>query len=406
MEKHKLKIAIIDDGVNIELIHRLIGRRMDVTCLQAQNDDYVTQPIESLQVINHGTICTSILLEALSKMNILDYVEVISISILDERNQHNLQQLSDTIQWGINQQVDLISLSIGSKVFASAAELIEISKKAERKNMVIVAAAANDGVITYPACLPSVIGVRVTKSILDEECVYGDSLDGINIQISMPELEILKILEQDFGHYLPKTNSLLVPVVVGQIASIILEEKRMMSIEHIKEFFAKKKKINFIRDGYRYPLLTNTLVMKNIEENEIPIIAFGYHPSNKNSIEKLASVIQQELLKNEYNCACVSDMLLVSCFEKNWFKLPLESTKEWINFYANFLNVNIIIVISEEERLNTIIPFCFIDAIISERKTYFNCPSYHLKLGDIDLIATSLFRWIMELFTVPDECER
>ncbi len=129
MEIRKFKIAIIDDGVNLELLYKLMKRKINITCLQALDNAYVTQYIESLQTINHGTICTSILLEYLEKMSILDFVEIVSISVLNEEKQYDLQKLSESIQWGIDHKVDLISLSIGSKEFISADKLIETSKK-------------------------------------------------------------------------------------------------------------------------------------------------------------------------------------------------------------------------------------------------------------------------------------
>lgn len=241
MEGCNFKIVIIDDGVNMELLYELRNKRDSITCLQVQNGICIAQNIVPLQVINHGTVCMSILLECLEAEGILDNVKIISISVLDEGKQNNLQKLSEAIRWAIDHKVDLISLSIGLKEFISSNKIIEVLKKNEKEDTVIVAAGANDGTITYPACLPYVVGVRAADLVLGKENVYMNPVDGINIQEYVPRLNILKILEQKFNYYLSPTNSLLAPVVAAQIADIILQKEKNIGIKAIKKLIAIKK---------------------------------------------------------------------------------------------------------------------------------------------------------------------
>ena len=67
MVKNKLKIAIIDDGINIELMQRLRNKKNEIICLQMENGTCVVQYTAPLQMINHGTVCTLILLESLDR---------------------------------------------------------------------------------------------------------------------------------------------------------------------------------------------------------------------------------------------------------------------------------------------------------------------------------------------------
>lgn len=404
MKQCKLKIAIIDDGINMELLCKLRNKKTNISCLQIQKNVCVAQYIHPTQPINHGTICTAILIETLESLGISEDIELISISILGEEKQNKLQKLSEAIQWAIDHKVNLISLSIGSKEFTGAGEIIKVSKKAKRKNTIIVAAGANDGMITYPACLPSVIGVKAGNFGL-EESIYDNPADGIDIQANIPKLHVLKTLERDFNYYLTTANSLLAPVVTGQIADILLKEEKIHDIRIIKELLAKEKNLKIIKDNYGYLPLRINAGRKKTEEIPIPVIAMEYHPSNKEDIENLTRALQQEFIKNEYNCVCISDMILENYFEENRFRLPVEHKKERICFYGDILNASVILLIIEEKNFNSSLSFHFIDAIISEKIKCVDCPSYHLKMTDTDLVSSDLFKWIIKLFYVQDEDE-
>lgn len=399
MVKNKLKIAIIDDGINIELMQRLRNKENEITCLQMHNGTCVVQYTAPLQMINHGTVCTLILLESLEVEKVLNDVEIISISIVDEEKRNNLRKLSAAIQWSIDYGVNLISLSIGSKQFITADDIIEVSKKAEKNNTIIVAAGSNDGIITYPACLPSVIGVKAADLILEKETTYINPIDGIDVQEYVPDLAVLKKLEQHFNYYLSLTNSIIAPVVAAQIAGIILQEEKIDNIRVIKKLLAKKKGLKIIDDNDCYSTLSTITKIKTTKEIQIPIITMVYHHLNKNSIEGLSRAVQKKFIKNEYNCVCISDMISENYFEENWFRLPIENTKEWLCFYENFLNANIIILVIDEEWLNLSVSSNFIDAIISEKKGHFDCPCYCLKSKDEDLKSQNLFKWIIGLFS-------
>lgn len=250
------------------------------------------------------------------------------------------------------------------------------------------------------------IGVKVADLAIEEESVRINPVDGIEILANVPELNVLKTLERDFHYYLPATNSLLAPVVAAQITGIILQGKESVGIDAVRKLLTKKKNLKVIDDSYLYPPLIHNTSIENVEEIQIPIITIEYNYSNKNDIENLAGVLQQEFIKNEYSCACISDMIVENSFERNWFPLPLKNIKEWIYFYTNLLHVNIIIVVSDEEQINSIISSRFFDAIISMKKRDFDCPWYPLISTDTNLVSQNLFKWVIKLFQGEDEYER
>jgi len=95
---------------------------------------------------------------------------------------------------------------------------------AKEMNVIIVAAGANDGMITYPACLPYVIGVKVADEALKNEGLHEKPIDGIDIVAYVPKLNVLKALEQDFGYSLQIANSLLAPIITAEIACVLLKK--------------------------------------------------------------------------------------------------------------------------------------------------------------------------------------
>ncbi|MDF2472755.1 MAG: hypothetical protein K0R21_537 [Anaerocolumna sp.] len=397
MEKNKIKIAVIDDGIHMDLLQSLRNKNVNITCLQVRNNTCISQYINSPQAINHGTICTLVLLETLETMGILDKIEVISISVIDDKKQQNLQNLCEAIRWGMDHEVNLISLSIGTKEFMTAGRMIEISKKTESNHTIIVAAGANDGSITYPACLPFVIGVKISDSVL-EESIYPNPVDGIDIKAYVPELNVLKTLEQKFNYCLPATNSLLAPAVTAQVADILIQEDKILGIKEIKELLVKKRHLKIITESYGEPPLTTLQGIKNKEEIQIPVIAMEYSLAHNEEIKRLARALQQEFIKNEYSCACISDMISQNCFEKNEFILPKENIKEWLCYYAIFLNVSVIIVIADEAHINSLLSSHLVDAVVSGKEKKSDCPSYYLKSAEIDIISPDLYRWAVKLF--------
>lgn len=100
--------------------------------------------------------------------------------------------VAEGIEWGMQQKVDVISMSLGG-AWASPAERLAVSK-ASKEGVTIVAASGNDGSnsISYPAALPDVIAVGAIDSQFKKASFsqYGPELavvaPGVDVVSSVP----------------------------------------------------------------------------------------------------------------------------------------------------------------------------------------------------------------------------
>ncbi|MCB0419525.1 MAG: S8 family serine peptidase [Bdellovibrionales bacterium] len=117
------------------------------------------------------------------------------------------------VNWGVQENVDVISMSLGGPFPPSSALAYE---RAYAQNIVIVAAAGNDGTgkLSYPAALPTVIAVGAVDSTLARAqfSQYGDGLDimgpGVDVLSSVPTGSAkMAQTSIDFGKGLQIVNS-------------------------------------------------------------------------------------------------------------------------------------------------------------------------------------------------------
>ena len=181
---HKLNIAVIDDGIQLDILQLLTGLATEVKCLQVLEGDCVAQYTHPIATVNHGTLCMALLIEYLERGACLDSVDISSLSIVNLEQAQTLTALAVALHWCDDHRIDLVLMSIGVKSFVYGRSLLPVVEHA-RTHLTIVAAAANDDVITYPACWGGVIGVKYTpdiKAVSDTICVQEAPRDGIEIE--------------------------------------------------------------------------------------------------------------------------------------------------------------------------------------------------------------------------------
>ncbi len=146
---------------------------------------------------------------------------------MDDAGTGQPSTLVNAIDWSINQQVDIISISAG--MFFDFKPLHIVIKKAYRNNIIVVAATGNTGTrhydVAFPARYPEVIGVAAYNK---RHQVAKFSSRGMNVTCAMPGVDIYSTY---LNNRFVKMNgtSFACPMLSG-ICALILSKHRQISI--------------------------------------------------------------------------------------------------------------------------------------------------------------------------------
>lgn len=171
----EIKVAILDTGINYkheELKYTILpdgkSRGYQGGC------DYVNNDNDPWDDNGHGTHCAGIIAAADDDNNVLVGVapnaHLYSVKVLDSQGSGLLSTVILGIQWAVDHEMQVISMSLGAS--SDAEGLQDACDNAVKEGIVVVAAAGNSGpargrtisTVGYPAKYPSVIAVGATTS--------------------------------------------------------------------------------------------------------------------------------------------------------------------------------------------------------------------------------------------------
>lgn len=220
-----ISVAVIDDGINEKLysnIHLNTNIEINSELKFSPRSDY--DPIS----ISHGTICAAII-QKYSSCKILS-----SVKILNEKTKCSKKQLIKALEWCVDNNINLINLSLGSIDFRDYSEIKNVINFAYSKGIIIVAACSNKGIFTYPASLSNVVGVKCDrKNILKiNDYIYNTcTIDGIDITANSQH-ELIDFMENK--NYTSISNSFAAPVITALVYEM-MKKNAGITLEKIKE---------------------------------------------------------------------------------------------------------------------------------------------------------------------------
>lgn len=147
-----VKVAVIDSGIDT---HDELNTKGWVDF-----SDHVKgyKPIDNS---GHGTQTAGVIaarINGIGMEGIASKAEVYSVKILDSENKATISAVIKSIEWCIQNNIDIINMSFGTNVYSQI--LHEEIKKAESQGIIMIAAAGNNvNEIQYPAHYPEVICV-------------------------------------------------------------------------------------------------------------------------------------------------------------------------------------------------------------------------------------------------------
>lgn len=161
--KRIIKIAIVDSGINQ---NEELGYKI-VKSFNAINDSSVT-----LDEYNHGTPVAGIV--AGNTLGVNPNVQLYDVQFIEKDGNGKLEHLINGIEWAIEEDVDIINLSFGFQ--KTSTELEEAIKKANKSNILVVAAAGNTfGFdVDYPAQYTEVFSIGSVNEDLSKSYFSGE----------------------------------------------------------------------------------------------------------------------------------------------------------------------------------------------------------------------------------------
>jgi len=214
-------VAFIDDGINSDYISRDIAFE---SYIADENEVRVAPPVNS---ISHGTLCHHIF-----SAYVLAPYRLISIQVLnDETGMGNHKSLVAALDWCARREIDVINISLGTQQYTDFASIAEKIKRLH--DTIIVAACSNQNELTFPACLPQVIGVRhCSHEALREGFAYlHDAYDQIEVLICAKEVTLTT--DKGVGTTASAANSYAAPVISAYICNYLVQG--IMKSENIRQ---------------------------------------------------------------------------------------------------------------------------------------------------------------------------
>lgn len=347
----KLKLCLVDEEIQPNLLTKILKREPQIEKVNSNN-------VICMEEVSHGTLCAALLLERLDQLGLTDYINLRHFSISECANLRTYSQLVSSLRYCVKEEIDLVSMSVGVLGRTCAAEFQEIMDTAE--NTLIVAAASNNQRLTYPAAMPSVLGIKHTLTVsVDKYAEVTNPPDGIEIMANLSETEVMRTLYRDYGMITAKSNSILVPQICAEIAAVAVRKNIKPTKRKALQWLTKgvKCKIGFC-NPYRY----------NIKEDDmVPVILLEYSDNDKMHALKAGLEIKKEFEHRSYSCTVISDLIGENDFIHGNYHLDKDDPLECVFFFQVSITDSLILLLTRKNVENDFHPDLIVPNWISEK---------------------------------------
>lgn len=203
-----IKIAVLDTGIVNHPDLQVTGGVSFVENRSDYTDDN-----------GHGTHIAGTIVALNNNMGVVGVApqaEVFAVKVLDQNGIGYYDQIIQGIEWSIEHDVNIISMSLGGSQYSQA--LHEIIQKAVNQGILIIAAAGNHGLGTetelYPARYPEVISVGAVNKF-HQRAAFSST--GAELDLVAPGTEIL-ITTKDGSYGILSGTSMAAPHVAAASA--------------------------------------------------------------------------------------------------------------------------------------------------------------------------------------------
>ena len=277
-----VKVAIIDSG--IDRSHEMLQRGTAGICFEFSAGNVHTSQ-DYRDSSGHGTAVASIIKKKAPG------TELYIIKIFDQSLIVEQKILVESIRWAIDQNVDIINLSLGTTDAQVKHALLDICKVATKKGIAIVAAEHNSGQESYPAYFPNVIGVKAGKIKGRYNYLFrgGESIECIAPGTTQ------RVLWAGGREHIVEGSSFAAPHITGIIALIkqAFPKANLNEIRHILEVNASREVQQKISIGrkIRVPLPTP----QSFDPNKIKRAAIYPYNKEMHSLMRFRELLNFEI---------------------------------------------------------------------------------------------------------------
>ena len=148
-----LRVAVVDSG--IEADHPAVGGRLvESVAVERRGEDWEVVPTAAADVVGHGTACAGII------HGLAPEAEIVSVRVLGADNRGSGAAFATGLLWAIEASgASVVNLSLSSRSDALFGPLHEIADEAYFRNVLLVSAANNVSVASYPSLYAAVVSV-------------------------------------------------------------------------------------------------------------------------------------------------------------------------------------------------------------------------------------------------------
>lgn len=207
-----IKVAVLDTGIDATHPDLAPNYKKGMNFTTSNAGDVTDRQ-------GHGTHCAGIIAgcdNLVGVVGVAPQAELYIAKVLGDDGSGSITSIVKGIDWAIEEQVDVISMSLGCSVDPGPA-LHEAIKRARAAGIVIVAATGNENThVGWPAVYEEVIAVGAVSQTLDRA---GFSNFGNEVDIAAPGVDIYSTYP--VGRYAKLSGtSMATPMVAGVVALV------------------------------------------------------------------------------------------------------------------------------------------------------------------------------------------
>lgn len=274
----RMRAALIDGAVNLKFMESIQNPNVRMQGAYTVRDGKVTKESASAEGITHASVCAGIFLSEVQVP-----CELWCICVLKEHSlQGDIASLLTALDFCRKQRMDVVSLSVGTTCIRDGGKLEPKIRELADSGAIIVAAESNRRMLTFPAAMDQVIGVR--------EDTLSNRRDFSNAILYRSRKRVFTYKGQSVvtGVY----NSYAAPAVTAEVCGYL--SGGITGTEQIRQ---RLKRLRNVREGgsVRGGTLDKPVIFLDIRENEKAVLC----------MEKILDYFEQ----HEYEGVCISDTL-------------------------------------------------------------------------------------------------